>query len=514
MLVAAGILLSRIAGLVRERAFAHAFGSSDAADVFRAALRIPNLLQNLFGEGVLSASFIPVYSELSDRDPKMATRVAGVVLGVLSLVTSTLVLLGILSAPWLLDAIAPGFEGEKRDATVKLVRILFPGTGLLVFSAWCLGLLNSHRKLFISYVAPVAWNAAIIAALLLIGGIEGEYEAVEYVAYGAVVGSFLQLIVQVPFVVPLVRGLRPRLDVANEHVRVVLRNFLPVLASRGVVQVSAYVESMLASLLPAGAIAAMGYAQIVYTLPVSLFGMSVAAAELPEMSRVAEADLAAFKGRLEAGARRIAFFIIPSAVSFVFLGDVISSVLFQTGKFTRGDGIVVWAILGASGLGLYASTQGRLVSSAFAAFKDTRTPLRFAIVRVVLSTSVGVACALHGPRLLGFSAGFAVAGLALGTSVGALAELVLLRRALTRRVASVGVESAHLAKLGLAALLAAGGGYAVKALVGPDFVHPAVAGGLALGAFGAIYGAATLVLRIPEANAVMGAILRRVRRRT
>src|ERR1700752_3913590 len=170
LLVAAGILLSRLAGLIRERVFAHYFGNSDAADVFKAAFRIPNFLQNLFGEGVLSASFIPVYANLLAREDKEeARKTAGAVAALLALSTSLLVLLGVLAAPWLIEAIAPGFHGEKRELTILLVRILFPGAGLLVASAWCLGVLNRHRKFFLSYTEPVLWNLAMIAGMLAFG---------------------------------------------------------------------------------------------------------------------------------------------------------------------------------------------------------------------------------------------------------------------------------------------------------------------------------------------------------
>ncbi|HTQ80776.1 MAG TPA: lipid II flippase MurJ, partial [Thermoanaerobaculia bacterium] len=165
--MAAGIFLSRVAGFVRGRVFAHYFGNSDAADAFNAALKIPNFLQNLFGEGVLSASFIPVYAGLLGREEDAeAGRVAGVIAALLSLLTAGLVLLGILATPLLIGAIAPGFTGEKRAVTVQLVRIFFPGVGLLVLSAWCLGILNSHRRFIVSYSAPMAWNVAMIYALV------------------------------------------------------------------------------------------------------------------------------------------------------------------------------------------------------------------------------------------------------------------------------------------------------------------------------------------------------------
>ncbi len=159
--VAAGIFLSRIAGLIRERVFAHYFGTSAAAAAFGAAFRIPNFLQMLFGEGVLSGSFIPVYANLLAHGKREeAGRVAGAVFAILSLLTSVLVLLGVLATPLFIDAIAPGFKGATRLLTISLVRILFPGAGFLVLCAWCLGILNSHRRFFLSYSVPVLWNIA------------------------------------------------------------------------------------------------------------------------------------------------------------------------------------------------------------------------------------------------------------------------------------------------------------------------------------------------------------------
>src|SRR4051812_5661277 len=167
LLVGMGILLSRVAGLIRQTMMARYLGAGMAADAFNAAFRIPNLLQNLFGEGVLSASFIPEYAGLLGKgDEKEATRLAGAVAGMVAPPASIIVLLGVVSAPWLVAIIANGFTGEKRDLTVRLTRILFPGAGLLVFSAWCLGILNSHRRFFLSYTAPVLWNLAMILTLV------------------------------------------------------------------------------------------------------------------------------------------------------------------------------------------------------------------------------------------------------------------------------------------------------------------------------------------------------------
>src|SRR5690242_6928045 len=267
-LVAAGILLSRIFGLIRQRFLSHYLGLGAAADAFNAAFKIPNFLQNMFGEGVLSASFIPVYARLlAEGNEKEADRVAGAVATLLALATAILVLLGVLAAPWLVDVIAGGFSGPKRELAILLVRILFPGAGLLVMSAWCLGVLNSHRRFFVSYTAPVVWNLAIIASLLIFGGRLGEFPLATAAAWGAVVGSALQLVVQLPTVSRLLTHFRPALDVASQNVRTVVRNFVPVFIGRGVVQVSSFVDVILASYLPTSAVAALANAQMVAMLP-------------------------------------------------------------------------------------------------------------------------------------------------------------------------------------------------------------------------------------------------------
>src|SRR5258706_5329575 len=222
-LVGAGILISRIIGVVRQRVFGHYFGVSLAADAFNAAFRIPNFLQNVFGEGALSASFIPVYANLLARkNEKEATRVASAVLTVLALVTSLIVLLGVLATPYIVSIVAWGFVSERRELTIRLVQIFFPGAGLLVMSAWCLGVLNSHRKFLLSYTAPVVWNLAIIASLVFFGSHSGNLSEIQFgefqarlailTAWGSVIGSALQFIVQLPTVLWLVRGLRPVFD--------------------------------------------------------------------------------------------------------------------------------------------------------------------------------------------------------------------------------------------------------------------------------------------------------------
>ena len=511
-LVAAGIFLSRVAGLVRDRVFAHYFGNSDAADVFKAAFRIPNVLQNLFGEGVLSASFIPVYANLLAReDEEEARKTAGAVAALLALSTSLLVLLGVLAAPLLIDAIAPGFQGEKRELTILLVRILFPGAGLLVASAWCLGVLNSHRKFFLSYTAPVLWNVAMIAGMVAFGAGRTQSSLVVVTAWASVVGSALQVLVQLPMVLRLLGGLKLSLAHESENVRTVIRNFFPVFVSRGVVQISAYIDAFLASWLPTGAVSALAYAQTLYTLPVSLFGMSVSAAELPLMSgAVGGADEIAslLRSRLNSGLRQIAFLVIPSIVGFLVLGDVIVAAIYQTGRFDESDVLYVWGILAGSTVGLLASTLGRLYSSGFYALRDTRTPLRFAIVRVVLTSALGYVAALPLPRLLGIEPRWGVAGLTISAGIASWVEFALLQSALRRRTGHVGLPFSFLIQVWIAALLAAAAARGLLFAVGHDS-HVLVAL-LVLGLYGVVFFAVNLALKLPEAHAMLGVLRRRV----
>ena len=510
-LVASGIFLSRVAGLIRDRVFAHYFGNSDAADVFKAALRIPNFLQNLFGEGVLSASFIPIYASLLARgDKEEARKTAGAVAALLTLSTSILVLLGVLAAPWLIAAIAPGFQGEKRELTTLLVRILFPGAGLLVASAWCLGVLNSHRKFFLSYTAPVLWNIAMIAGMLAFGAGRAQNSLVVITAWASVVGSALQVLVQLPMVFKLLGGLKLSLAHQTEHVRTVIRNFFPVFVSRGVVQISAYIDAFLASWLPTGAVSALAYAQTLYTLPVSLFGMSVSAAELPVMSgALGAADEVAgiLRARMNSGLRQITFLVVPSVVGFLTLGDVIVAAIYQSGRFTHTDVIYVWGILAGSTVGLLASTLGRLYSSGYYALRDTRTPLRFAIVRVLLTTLLGYLAALPLPRLLGIEPRWGVAGLTISAGIASWVEFTLLQRGIRRRIGQVGVPIAFLAQVWVAALIAAAG--ARGTLIAAGHRGPIVLAVIVLSVYGILFFGVSTLLKLPEAQALLGILRRR-----
>lgn len=512
--VAFGILASRATGLIRETVIAHFFGNSSVAGVFRAAIRIPNLLGNLFGEGVLSAAFVTVYSKLRAKEEnEEAEHVAAAIFGVLALVCASLVLIGVLAAPLLIDVIVPGFHGEDRTLTIQLVRILFPGTGMLVMSAWCLGILNSHRRFLLSYTAPVAMNITMIAAAMLFGPHTAQRQLVIDLAWASVLGSILQFTVQLPRVLQLLPRFRPILDISSENVRTAIRNFGPVSLSRGVVQISAYIDQIIASYLGPVAVSTLGYGQVISILPVSLFSMSVSAAELPALSSAigTQDEIAVIlQQRLRAGLRRIAFFVIPSAVAFLLLGDILAGALYQTGHFHHVDALYVWSALAGSAVGLLATCLGRLYSSAFYALLDTRTPLRFALIRVLLTASLGYVFALKLPYWIGIDPKWGVAGLTASAGIAGWVEFVLLRRALSRRIGDTSLPGEFILKLWALAFIAGGLAYFIKEVMGT--AHPLLLAAVALPIFGAVYFGASVLIGIEEAEKMVLPTLHRLRR--
>jgi putative peptidoglycan lipid II flippase len=316
--------------------------------------------------------------------------------------------------------------------------------------------------------------------------------------------------VQLPTVLKLLPAFQPMLDWRAPAVRAVFRNFGPVFMSRGVVQVSAMVDSMIASLLPLGGVANLGYGQIISVLPVSLFSMSVAAAELPALSSAvgSREEIATFlQHRLSAGLRRIAFFVVPSAVAFLLLGDVLVAALYQGGLFKHADVVYVWAVLAGSSVGLLATSLGRLYSSAFYALQDTKTPLRFAIVRVVLTTVLGYLFALPVPRWLGIPQEWGVAGLTASAGIAGWVEFALLRRGLRDRIGATPISTDFLTRLWSMAFAAGVLGFSVKYLVGT--AHPELTAAVVIPVYGVTYFGGTAYWRIPESQAVIAAVLRR-----
>ncbi len=467
--VAGGIFSSRILGLARTVAEGYFFGASAHGDVLQVAFKGPNLLQNLLGEGTLSAAFIPTYSAmLKEGRAEEAGRFAGAIFGLLLAVATGVALLGFVFAEAIVSVIVPGWADDAAKVAAgeiavdrfallaRAIRYTFPMAALLVLSAWALGVLNSHRRFFLPYFAPVAWNAAILAAMFAVAftfvdgspfGLSGFSDGVQtqilFGAFaGALVGGALQFGVQLPLVAKELTGFRLSFSTKVPGVRQALRAFGPVVAGRGVYQISTYLDIFLAGWLAAGALSSLRYALVLYLLPVSLFGLSVAASELPELSRITGEEMRPFLRRLDKSMSQVLFLTVPTFVGYLGLGLLIVSAVFERGTFGTNDAWLVYAILCGYSLGLVATTVARLLQNAFYALGNTKTPARIAAVRVVVSAMVAVPLMFTLDRFpvagtVGFFASgralyFGAVGLAVGATAGAWVELWHLLAALRR----------------------------------------------------------------------------------
>jgi putative peptidoglycan lipid II flippase len=445
----------------------------------------------------------------------------------------------VLAAEPIVSVLAAGFGGgetaggvDRFGLAVQAVRIMFPMAALLVLAAWTLGVLNSHRRFFLPYVAPVLWNVAIIAGLVGTAvwwtgspaGLTPEAWALGRLdrllfagCFGALAGGALQFLVQLPLVVRVLPHFEWSLSTRVEGVQQALRQFGPIVAGRGVAQLSGYLDMLLASFLAVGALSSLRFALILYMLPVSLFGMSVAAAELPELSRLTAEQARAFTQRLRRSLRQILFLTVPTAIGYLAFGWLLVGALFRTGSFGPASQWLVYVVLGGYSLGLLATTLSRLLQNAFYAVDDAKTPAKVAALRVTVSTALAVPLMLGLDRVAvaevvalppGAEALYLGAlGLSLGASGGAWVELARLRTVLRRRLPDEAVTLAlpwgrtgRMAGLALAAAGPAGALWAGLQGAAPA-LHVILQAAAVVGLYAASYLGGAYALGWPEMNA-------------
>ena len=550
LLIALGILSSRILGLVREKVVAYFFGLGAHLDVYQLVMKGANLLNNLLGEGTLSASFIPIYSRmLEEGRERDAGRFAGAVFGLLLVTVTTLTIVGVLAAKYVVTLIAPGFLGDaalvasgeltvnRFDLAVYAFRITLPMAAFLALSAWALGVLNSHRRFFLPYFAPTLMNVAVIAALFIAAMTffddpfaAGALEIVPVpilnklliaAVLGALVGGVLQFVVQLPLVFRLIRGFQLSTSMAVEGVKDAIGAFGPVVAGRGVAQLSSYVDIILAGLATAGTLGALRPALVLYMLPISLFGMSVAASELPELSRISAERLAVFLERVERSTRQMLYLIIPTVIGYLTFGFLIVGGLFGGGAFDLDDTWLVYLILAGYTLGLGATAVSRLLQNSFYALDDTKTPAKIAVMRVVVSGLVGAGLmfwldgfglveTLDLPPVV-HPLTLAAVGLAIGASCGAWVELVALRIALRRSVDGFRLPARRVVQMLGLAVLAVIPALGLRWILMDGGLPVFLQAVLVLGVYGGGYLLLGHFLRFEEGEAWIGRFLRRAK---
>ena len=508
-LVAIGILASRIVGLIRNWIYARYIPAGAAADAYTAAIKIPNILRNLLGEGAISASFIPVYAAaLARGDEKGARALANALLGVLLAAVAVLTALGIWVAPVLTALFAPGFTGEKAELTTRLMRVIFPMTGLMVLSGWCLGVQNAHRRFLIAYGSAVLWSVTQIGLLLVAGPRTEIIQLVWWLSWATLAGAALQVAAQMPQVLRLLGPLRPRIA-AVPGLRETLHNFTPIVAALGVFQVSSLIDTFIASFLPDGANQLMQWATQLYLLPLGLFGVSTAAAALPEFAASsARNEHDVLRAGLTHAWERVLFYVIPSTVAFIAIGDLIIALVYESGRFGPDDRYLVHLVLAGFAIALIAYSSSRVLTSTYYALQDFHTPFRAALVAVTTSAVGSLAVALPFRSHLE-----ATAAIAAGGAVGAYVNLLMLWRGLRKHLGAIDTTGPRRVAAGAtaAAAAAAAVGLAAHWFLRALPVHATAA--LVIPVYCLVFLGVAHRLRLDEAERMVAGLRRRLLRR-
>ena len=451
-------MTSRILGLVRDQVLASMFGAGNAMDAFNVAFRIPNLVRDLFAEGAMSAAFVPVFMrQLACGERAAAWRLGNNVINALLVVTGILVVGGIVFARPLVTAFAADYAAVpgKLELTIVLTRIMLPFLTLVAIAAVFMGMLNSLHRFFVPALAPAMFNiATIICALLLVPLLPRfGVPPITAIAIGALVGGLAQLVMQWPLLRREGFAYRPFLDWNQKALRRVLLLMGPGTIGLAATQVNVFVNTVLATQEGTGAVSWLNYAFRLMYLPTGLFGVSIATATVPVVSRhAAEQDDAAVRSTLADGLSLMLVLNVPATVGLIVLSHPIVRVIFERRAFLPSDTFATAAALQYYAIGLLGYSIVRIASPTFYALGDSRTPVHVSVAAVLMNAVLNVVLA----RLFGYR------GLALGTSIAALfnaaALLWLLRRRLDglddRRILSSfsKIATASLA-MGAAALL-------------------------------------------------------------
>jgi putative peptidoglycan lipid II flippase len=419
-------MLSRIFGFIRDMVVAAFFGAGFATDAFFVAFRIPNLLRRLFAEGSLTISFVPVFTEyLKTRSREEALELANVSFTVLSIILVIVSVAGVLLSPLIVSVMAPGFvkTPDKYELTVFLTRIMFPYIFFISLVALCMGILNSLRHFASPALSPVILNIAMILAALFLR--DFFKEPILALAVGVMIGGLLQLLFQLPFLSRLGVHLEPDLNFRHPGVKRIGFLMLPAVFGAAVYQINIFISTLLASFLPEGSVSYLYYADRLVELPLGVFAIAIGTAALPSFAEQAtKGEIGEMKKTIAFSLRLMLFITIPAMIALIALRVPIISVLFERGEFDLRSTILTAQALLYYAVGLWAFSTIRVIVAAFYALQDTKTPVRIAIVALIVNTILSII--LMFPLKHG--------GLALATSIASAVNVVTLSAILARRI--------------------------------------------------------------------------------
>lgn len=407
---------SRIAGLLREQTFAYLFGAGIWTDAFNVAFRIPNLLRDLFAEGAMSAAFIPTFNTLLEKEGKQkAFKLTNLTFCAILIVVGALTLIGIAASPFIVSTLAPEFVAnpQKFEATVTMTRIMFPFLIAVSWAAIAMGILNSLGEFFLPAIAPAFLNLSMILAGWLLCPLAVSYDmpAITGMAIGAMIGGFIQFLIQVPALYRHGFKFRWQLNFKDPGIRRIIRLIIPGTVGLAATQVNIAISTILATSQGDGAVSWLSYAFRIMQLPLGLFGVAVAQATLPVISRQAAANDKPGMARTIASSIRLSAFInLFACFAIIALAQPIIRILFQHGRFTPEDTIATAMALQAYAVGLLFFSLIKIMGPAFYALDETKTP----VIASMSAVAVNIILNLALIKPLGYW------GLALGTSIGAM----------------------------------------------------------------------------------------------
>ncbi|MGH9254663.1 MAG: murein biosynthesis integral membrane protein MurJ [Vicinamibacterales bacterium] len=497
----AATMTSRILGVVREQVLAALFGAGNAMDAYNVAYRIPNLVRDLFAEGAMSSAFVPTFTRhLATSGKESAWRLANYVINGLLVITGLLVVVGIVFAEPLVELFAGAFRSVpgKIELTVFLTRIMLPFLSFVAVAAACMGMLNSLHRFFIPALSPAMYNVATITCAFALVPLMPALglPAIAGIAIGSLLGGAAQLAIQWPALRREGFAYRPMLDWRDESVRRVLVLMGPGTIGLAATQVNVFVNTVLATGEGTGAVSWLNYAFRLMYLPIGLFGISIATATLPAVSRhAAQDDEHNVRRTVADGLSLMIMLNVPATVGLLMLASPIVQVIFERGAFTSADTVATAAALQFYALGLVGYSIVRIASPVFYALGENFTPVKISIAAVIVNALLNIVLV----RLVGYR------GLALGTSIAALLNAALLMAFLRkrlggldgRRVAGSFVRIA-IASLAMAVAVATVDAAGSAWLPGAALVRQIVRLGASMAVALAVLAAAAHVLHIPE----------------
>jgi putative peptidoglycan lipid II flippase len=433
-LISVATMASRVLGVAREVVLAWKFGASatPAMDAFFVAFRIPNLLRDLFAEGAMTAAFVPTFTRtLTSRGPEAAWRLGSLVINALLLVTGILVVLGMAFAEPITHTIASGDQFAavpgKLELTTQLTRIMLPFLTTVAIAVAMMGMLNSLNRFFIPALSPAMFNVATIVSALVLAPLMPAFglEPIVAIAIGTLLGGLGQIVVQWPVLRREGFRYQPVLDFKDPDLREVLRLMGPGTLGLAAVQINVFVNTYLATTQEPGAVSWLSYAFRLMYLPIGLFGVSIAMAALPEISRhAAAADPRAMRHTISSALRMILMLNVPATIGLIALARPIVELLLERGMFTEADSAATAAALMFYAPGLLGYSVVKIASPSFYSLRDSRTPVVVSVVSVLVNLGLNLVLV----RIMGFR------GLALGTAVAAMLNAGVLLILLSRRL--------------------------------------------------------------------------------